>query len=156
MAAIPVNNPIINGYRFSWASIVLSVAGSDQPGVKSISYKNAIARSEARGSGRQRLGMTAGNYTPEASFAMLLEEWENFKSTLDQSGPWMDQPFDITVSFTEGSNLRVDVITGCRVKSEAKDYSNGTDALEVKVELDVSGTITSNGLNNPPFTGASV
>lgn len=153
MSASPIPFPLINGNRFSWASIVCSAIDEDLTGLRSISYKTNVARSEVRGAGRQRLGFTAGNVSHDASFSMLKEEWENFVSKLDSFGPYLDQVFDIVVTYTDDNNTtRTDFLVGCRIKGESDDRSNGTDGLEVKVDLDIM-YLVKQGLNNDQFEG---
>jgi hypothetical protein len=155
MPLIPVSYPTVNGYRYSWASIVATIASGTVTqqlvGLKAISYSNSVARSEVRGEGRQRLGFTAGNVGSDCSFTILKEEWFNFIFALDQLGPYLDQPFDLAVSYSEGAIVKTDTIVGCKIKKDAHDHSQGTDGLEVKVDLDIT-YILLDGITTP-FTG---
>jgi Asp-tRNA(Asn)/Glu-tRNA(Gln) amidotransferase C subunit len=155
MAVVPLSYPLINGYRYSWASVAAILgAGSftqELSGLKSINYATEVSRGEARGAGRQRLGWTAGNVAHTASLEMLKEEYMNLVEQLSAIGPFLDQVFDIPVSYTENGVTKTDKVVGCRIKKDAHDHAQGTDALVVKIDLDIMYVLP-NGVTTP-FAG---
>ena len=126
--------PLINGHRYSFASIEVSVGGRRIVGFREISYRVRREIGEVRGVHPEPLGYTRGEITYEATLVAYAEEAEELVRAL---GPgYMEQPFDITVTYAEeGQRTVTDQLLGCRITQIERDHSRGTDPLEVRFEL---------------------
>lgn len=126
--------PLINGHRYSYASIELDVEGKRFYGHKEISYSQELEPGEVRGAHSQILGRTKGELKPEASLTTYEEEW---KEILDALGDgYMEKSLNVTVSYAESGRPTItDKLIGVRIKKVEKSHSQGGDALEVKLDL---------------------
>lgn len=126
--------PLINGVRYSFASIEADVAGRTVLGMKEIAYTETLEPGEVRGTGSQLLGRTAGDYSVEPSMTMYREEWDDLLDALGEG--YLRKSFDVKVTYAdEGAPTKTDRLVGCRIKSVEQSNSQGTDALEVKLDL---------------------
>lgn len=128
--------PLINGHRYSYASIELALNGRRFYGHKEISYSQDLEPGEVRGAHAQVLGRTKGELKAEASLTTYLEEWKEILDALGHG--YMEKTFDITVSYAEeGRPTVTDKLRGCRIKRVEESHSQGTDGLTVKLDLHV-------------------
>lgn len=128
--------PLINGHRYSYASIEADINGKKFYGHKEISYNQELEPGEVRGAHSQLLGRTKGDLKAEASLTTYLEEWQELLEALGDG--YMETPFDIIVSYAEeGRPTVTDKLRGCRIKRVEESHSQGTDALTVKLDLHV-------------------
>lgn len=130
--------PLINGRRYSWASIEVKVAGRILTGITEVSYKNTVEREGVRGAGRQKLGTTEGDLDSEASMTLLAED---YYALLDLLAPnkvgAFDKQFTVVVSYTAPNNATItDTIVGASLKEGDHSHSRGTEALTVTCPLD--------------------
>lgn len=131
--------PMINGVRYSWASIELKIKGKIVTGIQEISYKNTIEREKVRGQGRAAIGIAEGDLDCEASMGLLLEDYQALLDELapDKVGAF-DVPFTAVVSYELPSGKVItDTLIDCRIKEGDKSHSRGAEALKVTCPLDV-------------------
>jgi len=128
--------PLINGHRYSYASIELDRNGKKFYGHKEISYSQDLEPGEVRGAHAQLLGRTKGELKAEGSLTTYLEEWQELLDSLGDG--YMEQAFDITVSYAEDGRPTVtDKLRGCRIKKVEESHSQGTDGLTMKIDLHI-------------------
>ncbi len=128
---------MINGRRYSFASVKLKVAGREYVGVKEVSYNWKIERSKVRGANIQPLGMTRGEYDCEGSITFYKEEYDELIAALGNG--YGEAVFDVSVTYADvGQPTVTDELRGCSLAGGEKSPSQGTDALEVKCDLSVS------------------
>lgn len=128
--------PLVNGVRYSFASIELSVAGKVILGAKEIAYTETLEPGELRGTSSQLLGRTAGDYSVEGSMTLYREEFDDLLGTLGEG--YLRKVFDVTITYAdEGAPTKTDKLVGCRIKSVEQSNSQGTDGLEVQLQLHV-------------------
>lgn len=126
--------PLVNGRRYSFASIEITANGKTYLGMKEVSYTDTCEPGEIRGTGQQLLGRTAGDYACEASMTPYREEADDLIESLGDG--WMLKVFDVVVNYSEeGAPMKTDRIVGCRIKSSENNHSQGTDGLENPLEL---------------------
>lgn len=128
--------PKVNGRVLSYASCEFQVDGEIITGIKSITYKDSIERSKARGAGRQPLGRTSGEYDSEGSMTMLRED---FHALIKRFGNgWMDKSFDVVVTYAEDDiEMHTDRLVGCLFDSADGSNEQGTDPLETELPLNI-------------------
>lgn len=130
--------PLINGVRYSYSSIKLTVNGKQIVGHKEVSYKQSKEPGHVRGAHPEKLGRTQGDLENEASLSLYEEEWNELLDALGDG--YMDKVFDITVVYATNEDvtrIATDKILGCQIKDIDKSRSQGNEGLEVKLELDV-------------------
>lgn len=151
------NIPLINGNRYSFASIELRLLGQRYYGVKSINYSDSLEPGEVRGTDPQLIGRTRGKYSADASIEMYLREFDDFSSKLaslaasvglPSATGYMEVPFDVIVSYAEdGAPVITHEIIGARIKKSDHSNTEGSDAISVKNDLHVM-VIVKNGVSS--------
>lgn len=141
--------PLINGHRFSWASANFDFDGGEVIHIKELSYTHTLEPGEVRGTGSQKAGTTRGEYNAEGSVTLTREGWDELRARLGNG--YMEKRFRIIASYSEeGLDVQTDQLVGCRITSVENSPSQGTDGLEVSLELNIT-YILENGvapLNN--------
>lgn len=141
----------INGNRYSFTSISVSVKGTDQPkGVfKSINYSGKQEPGKVEGNQVTTVGLTTGYGEGSGDFEMLVSEFDDLAANLTGNGavPLMSVDFDIVVSYSVNDiDVRSDVLRGCRITALDSSNQAGSDAAYKKASLFVR-RITLNGID---------
>jgi hypothetical protein len=154
MANAPVALPLINGRRYQFASIEMSVLkpnGSSEIFIEfsDITYKDSLAIEFVRGTNQAPIGWTDGEY--EADDTVVTFYKSALQRLIDAVGSgYMGANFVITVKYSaNGEPLTVDVIT-CRLSGLSDSPSKGPDPLAVEATFKTM-LITRNG--NTPLAG---
>lgn len=137
--AFQIDYPLINGHRYSFASVEAQFNGLPILGIKSINYSPELIPGKVYGSAPQKIGRTRGKEDSSCDFEMLRLEFENLKETLGQQGVGFGEtPFDIIVQFAElpSSPVVTDTIVGFRIGKPEASNADGTDASMIKVSGD--------------------
>jgi hypothetical protein len=128
--------PLVNGFRFSFASIELNIKGKRIPVFKSINYSTDKTPGEVRGNHAQLVGRTRGDLKDTCSLELYEEEFADVLAALGNG--FMDQAFDIVVSYAEeGQKTITDKIFGCLFQKIDKSHTQGVDGLIVKCDMHV-------------------
>lgn len=139
--ALPIPIPLINGDFYSYADIEVSIVGLTVPvplgiyaGIKSINYGHKLGRAYVRGTNREPLGMSSGQYEPSADFEMFTPQANLFMAAL---GPgYMQVPFSVVVNYTTTQlGIVSDSIVGAYITEVSKSNSESVDATTVKFTL---------------------
>lgn len=148
--------PLINGVRRDFSSIELFIASVPFIGFKAIDYNDGLEPGVVMGASAMPIGVTRGQYKAEASITMYRSEFDLLVANLAAQGAtslplpkgYMEVFFDISVSYADDADTKVskDEIVGCRIKKVNNSHSQGSDALEVKLDLHVHH-ITRNGVS---------
>ena len=130
-----IQYPLINGHRFSFASLEIIMNGIPQLGVKSLNYSDELMPGEIYGTAPQKLGQTRGKQKTTFDFEMYLLEWEVLRSSLGLGGLGYGETYwTCQVTFAEiGQPIKVDLINGIRVNKVESSNSDGTDGSFVKI-----------------------
>ncbi len=151
-----IQYPLVNGFRHSWSSLEVRLAGDITLGCTEINYSVKTDRGYVRGAGAIPLGQTLGNFTFEADLSILEAEFNQFMLTLGFQA--MTNFWDIVVSYDagigllDGSALPViqDTIQQATITEISGAQSSGSsDALVRKITLMPSGILW-NGLTLTP------
>ena len=139
--------PLINGLRYDFSSVEVSIDGIIQTGFKELSYKDSLEPGEVYGEFAQSLGATRGQYKAEASATMYQVEAQEFIDSLsdfDGTG-YMETYFTVTANYAETGQPTITIkLLACRVKSVDDSQKSGSDANETKFDFRV-GMIVRNG-----------
>ena len=137
--------PLINGHRYSWASIELGVAGDLTRGFKSINYSDGLEPGKVPGTDPSAIGRTRGKHTAEGSVEMYRTEAQNLIEKIGDG--FYEVAWDITVCYREpGLPIITDSIRGVRLKKTNADNSDGSDASSLKFDPDIILPILWNGI----------
>lgn len=131
-----ISYPLVNGHRYSFASIEVDFEGKKFLGFTEINYKDSLEPGKLRGLGPQVIGRTRGDYDSEGSFKCFRQEFDELTTALGDG--YGEKSITIAVTYSEENQPTVtDRLTGVRIKSVDNSNSQGTDATEVSCELDV-------------------
>lgn len=128
--------PLVNGIRYDWSTAEIVVNKKKILGITSLNYSDGLEPGEVYGTHPQKLGRTRGQYKPEGSLEMYKQEADELMATLGDG--FFEKSFDVVVSYSApGQPTVTDKVMGCRIKKVDTSFASGTDALKVKLDLDV-------------------
>lgn len=140
----------INGNRYSFVDMTVTMAGIDQPrAFLSINYDATKEPGKVMANSIVPVGYTAGHAEGSGSFQMLDAELDDFFSDLTNDGDLnaMDVDFDIIVNFSaNGTDVRTDELRGCRITKVTKANQQGTEASSTTCDISIR-RIKRNGIN---------
>lgn len=145
--------PIINGHRYSFASIDVTANGQLFVGITRISYGSSLKPGKVRGTDGEFSGRTPGDAEHRCEIEMLQRE---FGELLESLGPGFGLiPFDIQVAFAESvfyeasssnfvnraqasgaEGVITHTIRGCRISEVDFQGQDGPEPNKVRVTLD--------------------
>lgn len=143
-----MNYPLINGHRYDWSSVRITIDGIPYTGVKSINYRQTMTPGLMRGTRAQPTGRTRGQYEPEGSIEIYKEDYQEIIKALSKNGAlgYMEVSFPILVQYSSGILAPItDTLTGCRIASDEDSPSEGADPFTVNCDLSVM-LVSRNGL----------
>ena len=132
-----ISVPLINGVYYAYADIEFAIGPGIYVGLKSINYGNKLQRQFVRGTNREPIGQTSGQYEPTLDFEIYLPQLDYLLSQLGDGYMQVSIPA-ITVNYgTDPETLPLDVIQdiiqGVRIMDIEASQSEGLDALTRKV-----------------------
>ncbi|MCD0156012.1 hypothetical protein [Deinococcus sp. 6GRE01] len=119
----------IENSRLGFAQIRVEVDGKEIL-LKSVSYGDAMERSQIEGNAQMSLGMSAGMYkADDGEIEVYADEFAELVEAFGEK--FYTKPFDISVTFEpEGTTkLTKDEIIGCRWNKRGVSDQTGSDAL---------------------------
>lgn len=148
-----LQNPLINGFYHSWASIEIRCNGNVIQGFTEINYSPGLEPGIVFGAGAEPIGRTLGQASYEGDFTLLLAQFNELITALGEN--FLTKSFDVVVSYSSPEIPdTVDTLKGCRITKVENGASTGsTDAVTRKCTLSVM-RILLNGLAPGPNTAA--
>jgi hypothetical protein len=141
--------PLINGYRFSFASLEITaqIGATDTElfiDVDDIGYEESLEIEYRYGTSRQPIGWTSGTYTPGEGVLQMGKS--TFQQMVQKVGPgWLGILITMNASYADiGEPLTVDTVIG-RISGAADSHQQGPGALVTNVKLKLF-TILRNGI----------
>jgi len=136
-----IENPYINGNYYDFTVLKFRMNTVRYFALSDVNYKNTGTFGKVRGTGPYIRGRTRGIVDSEGGFTMYLNEWDSFIMALKLLAPtkgYMEIPFGLSVSYgSTPLDMRTDNLIGCRIKGDDYSHKEGSDALTVKVDLDI-------------------
>lgn len=134
--------PYVNGRVYDWAMVVARATNATIPFVTitAVTYKDTREIEKAYGAGSFAHGRGFGNYNPEASITLTMDEVEKLQQSVP-SGRLQDvPPFDLVVSFLHPDLARVvtHTIHNCKYTENSRELTQNAKKFEVTLPLDVS------------------
>lgn len=146
---------LINGDYPSFADITFATEGAVCPALKSINYGNKLGRAYVRGTNREALGMTSGQYEPTGDFEMYLPQLDSLLGFLGQA--YGGVAFTITCSYAIAFGPTItDTLIGCRITDIEASQSEGIDALSRKVTVMYQRLLLNGKAMVLPLTGVGI
>ena len=131
--------PQYNGRACSFAELRLKLGSFKTYGFKSVNISESVERGKARGASRRKLALTPGDLDADASIELLEADWLEW---LEQLGDgYMDVVFNLHLDYELKSapGIHSVELKGVSLKKIDEGHSQGTEALTVKLDLDVMG-----------------
>lgn len=131
---------LINGRKYSWASLEVQHDGLTYKGITSLNYKQSLEPQKVPGYGIYPLDRTTGEYSAEGDMEMSLADIEALRTNLaakTANGSYGLQEFDIVASFDDGSTVHTHKLVRCRFKEEDNQNARSADPTKEKIGLDV-------------------
>lgn len=127
--------PLVNGHRYSFASIEAIFGGFPTIGFTEINYKPSLKGTLCYGSAPQPIGETRGKLELSVDWTMYRHEFELFKQGFPALGVGFGEyRFDIIVQYAELlMPVITDTIVGVRVQEPDLSNRDGTDPSMVKL-----------------------
>lgn len=137
---------LVNGLTFDFSSVSILVA-TPVPTfitrITAINWEQSLTPGIMRGNSAHKLGRSRGTYEASGSMTMYVEEWRVMRAALAAAplpalGGFMEKSFAITITAAESTGLPMqDVLTGCRITKEGRQYQQGGDVLMVDLDFDI-------------------
>ena len=134
----PIQYPLINGVRHSFASVEFRFNGVIYIGIASMNYKRARTRGWVRGNHPDPLGKTIGENEYSADCELYVAEWNLLQSTLgDANGNgYGDEAFTAVCTYSaNGFDMITDTILGCTLDEVEAALAKGVDGVSRKIVL---------------------
>jgi hypothetical protein len=138
------NYPDVNGHRTSFCSVEFALDGQRIPGIKSINYKEELTTATIYGTSSHPVGRTRGQLKFSGDIEFYAEEWYDTVLPILTGGGaigFSERAVTLTVAYREiglsTPTIQVDQLMGARIHSPDRSNSEGTEALTVKVALDI-------------------
>lgn len=131
--------PLINGIEYSWADIVLTVAGTPVTGITGIEYSDEQEVVDNYGAGRYAVSRSKGRITNSGKITLYASEVAALQKKT-ANGRLQDlSAFDITVSYIpeEGGVVMTDKLRNCQFKANKRSVSEGDTSIKVDLDLAV-------------------
>lgn len=129
-----IPTPLVNGHRYSFASIELQINDLWYVGFTSVSYSEEVAPVEIYGSDSIRIGRTVGKRKTQGEIEMYRREWDVLRSTLGTS--FGRKKAKVIVHYADLNQPTVtDRIDGYLSKVDAKN-DEGTDPTTITLGID--------------------
>lgn len=150
-----ISYPDTTGFRAGFQSTTLKINGVEFTGYKSLEGERTRERGVVYGPNADPLGKTRGKNSYKFSVEVYVAEFKAFM--VDQFGAgYGDVQFSCEVDITEqGYDTQTHLIRGCTIDSSNFSFSEGTDALTMKVDFNPTKILFNKVDDNArPLTGA--
>jgi len=132
--------PLINGHEYSWADIVVNMAGVPVTGITGIEYNDEQEVADVYGAGRYPVARSKGRITCTGKITLLSSEVVALAKK-SPTGRIQDlAPFPIIVSYIpdDGGAVVTDKLRNCQFKSNKRSWSEGDTSKPVDIDLAIS------------------
>jgi hypothetical protein len=133
-----------NGNYHNHASAEIDFAGQVFLGITTLNYADELERELQYGTGSLPLGVSVGQYKPNADAEMLKTEWERLKAVLPANG-YGEVPINVGATYKEDSGTIVDELRTVYINKVENASQQGPSANKVKLTLTVVEPIRHGG-----------
>lgn len=136
--------PLIDGNRYSWASVKISFGAATFIGVKSINMNEKVDPAKIHGTGQNIIGATAGMYDADGDVEVYQEEADQIISSLGTG--WGNKRVTIQVQYIDDPQpTRTKKLT-VRLTGRTQGGSEGNEAMTSKFTMFFLAPIEDNGI----------
>lgn len=132
--------PLINGHRYDWSSVRITIDGIPYTGVKALSYKQTLTPGVVRGTTSQVTGRTRGQYEAEGTIELWKEDYQVLIAALSAGGTrgYMETAFTALSQYSSGVlSVVKDTLAGVRLTSDEDSHNESADGLSVSCDLSI-------------------
>lgn len=131
---------MINGRTYDWGQVKIGIGGVLTMNCTAINYSDDQEVVAVYAGGRHAVGYGKGRITTSGSITLLQEDVVALQSTAPNHRLQDIAPFDITVSYLhpDTNKVHTDVLKGCIMTSNSRDWREGDTGKEVEVPLMIS------------------
>jgi hypothetical protein len=130
---------LVNGRARDWVQIKMTALGRTSVGVTEIEYKETQEKENIYGAGDEPVSRGYGKKGYEASITLPAEEVDALELIAPDGDITKIPPFPITVSFTEGSRVKTDILQFAEFMENGRSSKTGDKTIPVKLPLIIAG-----------------
>ena len=131
---------MINGHEYSWADIVVNIAGAPLTGITGIDYDDDQEVVNVYGAGRYPVSRSKGRITCSSKISLLTSEVIALQKKAPNGRLQDIAPFPIIVSYIpdDGGEVVTDKLRNCQFKTNKRNWSEGDTSKSVDIDLVIS------------------
>ena len=131
---------MINGHEYSWADIVVNIAGAPLTGITGIDYDDDQEVVNVYGAGRFPVSRSKGRITCSSKISLLTSEVIALQKKAPNGRLQDIAPFPIIVSYIpdDGGEVVTDKLRNCQFKTNRRNWSEGDTSKSVDIDLVIS------------------
>lgn len=157
---MPLQFPLINGVRYSWSSVVVSVGPAQFIGVKSVNFNEKLDPATIHGTGQNILGTTAGMYSADGDIEFYQAESDLLVACLQLSavpvagvskGGWGNVPVTVAVQYIDDQQPTTTKTLTVRLVGRTQGGSEGAESLTSKFTMLFLAPVISDGSTMVPL-----
>jgi hypothetical protein len=145
---VAIDYPLINGVRYTWASIVVNIGALQFLGCKSININEKGDATKMRGTTQTILGAGAPQYDADGDCEFYQAEADTIISALGQA--WMNQALKITVQYIDDNQPTRTKKLVVRLAGRTQGGTEGPEILTSKFPLFFLAPVEDNGITAVP------
>ena len=127
------------GKMAGWNSVTANLLGRDVEGITELEYSDEVEKENVYGAGNMPIGRAEGNYTPNASITLLLEEVNALQNSLPPGkGVHAIAPFPIVVEYEYNGFVKRDIIHNAEFKGRGVAVKQNDKTIAYKFPLVIS------------------
>ena len=127
---------IINGIKYDWSSVRIDIEGTENIGIKELTWEETLEPGILRGTRSQKIGRTRGEHDSTGTLVMYTESWYDLLETLGDG--YGEVSFNVLVEFADTDQpTSTAELRGCRITSKSNGGSQGTEPAEVSLDIDI-------------------
>ncbi len=127
------------GTMVGWSKVQARVLGRELVGIRKIAYSDNVEIDNEYGAGRMPVGESEGNYKPEFSMELTIEEMIALQNSLPPGSRIQDIPaFPVIASYEYKGKIYKDVLQNCRFTNRGVDVKQGDKTIATDQKMKVS------------------
>ncbi len=150
---------MINGKKYSWEDITITLPHGVLIGVQAIDYGDKKDIEPVYGKGSNPIGYSEGNYSAEGSLTLVRDEYNllnDYAKGQSPQGFYRMKPFPITVSYAdEDGKVKTDTLPSCKFKERKNSSKQGDKGLAVELPFVILDPIEYDGFKANDDSGAA-
>lgn len=139
---------MINGKRYSWEDITITLPTGVIVGIKDIDYGDKKEFEALYGKGSDPVAYGAGNYSAQGKMKVTREEFDKLNYyAVASRGFYNIRPFPVTVAYSnEDRPVSTDVLKSCKFTERSWKGAEGDKELNVELTFLILDGIYPNGV----------